>query len=381
MLRRRSPSPQHHEYIPLDPLQDGIDAVSVIQEQKPRSYLVFAIPLLLMLILILLISPSPPCSTGHCLKVSSRLSTSISTSTSPCSDFYNFTCNSWRRDHTIPSNKSVFNIFSVVSQQNELIVKEILENPESDQMTQNCHVFYSSCMSTDRNLNSLVDIITTDLSDLNNIQVYPYFKLVPVVNEKYPSTSILKLFQGGLLLPQEYYGDTNIMELYQQVVEYCFAEILPLLNKKGDYKEIAKRVVLFESTISNFTVSKQDLAGTQSSLTLDPKISYNLYKWNDLSSLAPFVDWNEYLKKTYPPSIYSSVLNDSSEIVIQVPSFLKSLSKLVQENNEITEFYIVWCVISKFSHALPFNLRDEINKLLVSVGADPKYFQINTLNA
>ena len=91
-----------------------------------------------------------------------------------------------------------------------------------------------------------------------------------------------------------------------------------------------------------------------------------------MHALVPFVDWNEYLRKTYPTAQYSSVINNTSDIVIQVPLFLKSLSNLVQRHSNTIEFYTIWCIVSKFAYALPSHLRNEINRLLVRIGAQPQ---------
>lgn len=76
-------------------------------------------------------SSSSPCLTPNCIHAASAILRAIDTTVDPCEDFYAYACNQWIRRNPIPDGKSMWGTFGALEQQNQLVLKNALERPES----------------------------------------------------------------------------------------------------------------------------------------------------------------------------------------------------------------------------------------------------------
>jgi putative endopeptidase len=183
------------------------------------------------------------------------------------------------------------------------------------------------------------------------------------------------LYLGGIFLPEMYYNDSSISDTYLDTLESVFGQVLPILFNKtlapGESKEIGKDVLAFETAIALFTAKKEDTSGSDagSLIHLDPEKTYNLFKWNELSETAPFLEWSDYRKYNFPSAEYSSFVNDTSKIVVQVPTFLANISLLHEKTpSQTVLYYLIWIVIATHSEALPETILSAIDKTSILVG-------------
>jgi endothelin-converting enzyme len=98
------------------------------------------------------------CLTSKCIILSASILASLDTSKDPCEDFYDFANGGWLKDHPLPAAKGRFGNFAALSQQNQQIIRGILESDfvPSDfdknydgKILGQLRGLYSSCMDED----------------------------------------------------------------------------------------------------------------------------------------------------------------------------------------------------------------------------------------
>ena len=90
------------------------------------------------------------CTHEHCRRVSEEILRSINDSVNPCDNFFEYSCGSWIRNHTIPKGRTQFSAITQLSLNNEKILMDALEKDEpTDSPTiKKVKNFYRSCLDT-----------------------------------------------------------------------------------------------------------------------------------------------------------------------------------------------------------------------------------------
>lgn len=74
----------------------------------------------------------------------------MDTTADPCSNFFQYACGTWNKKHVIPEDRSSISTFEVLADQQQLILKSLLEEPISRRDDQGATIkakkFYASCM-------------------------------------------------------------------------------------------------------------------------------------------------------------------------------------------------------------------------------------------
>lgn len=76
----------------------------------------------------------------------------------PCDDFYAYACNQWIKNNPIPDGKSMWGTFGKLEQQNQLVVKNVLERPMDtfkSEAEQKAKLYYKSCLDEDEVMEKL----------------------------------------------------------------------------------------------------------------------------------------------------------------------------------------------------------------------------------
>lgn len=116
-----------------------------------------AILLVMTMPLIVLCRPSGPsirnqhskvCTHNHCQRVSNEILRSLNQSVDPCDNFFEYSCGSWIKRHTIPKGRNQFSAITQLNNNNEKLLLESLEMDEpSDTPTiMKLKNFYRSCL-------------------------------------------------------------------------------------------------------------------------------------------------------------------------------------------------------------------------------------------
>lgn len=73
----------------------------------------------------------------------------MDTSADPCVNFFQYACGTWNKLHVIPEDRSSISTFEVLADQQQVILKGLLEEPVSEtdsKATIKAKMFYHSCM-------------------------------------------------------------------------------------------------------------------------------------------------------------------------------------------------------------------------------------------
>ena len=120
--------------------------------------------------------PETTCVTEGCINAAYHIFHSMNRSVHPCENFYEYACGGWVENNPIPESKSFWGVYSVLEEENERIVKQLLTGSSlTSEATQKAKTFYDACMdeSTINKVGSqpLLDIIN-GLGGWNVTQVW-----------------------------------------------------------------------------------------------------------------------------------------------------------------------------------------------------------------
>lgn len=134
------------------------------------------------------------CVTEGCINAAYHIFHSMNRSVDPCENFYEYACGGWVENNPIPESKSFWGVYSVLEEDNERIVKQLLTGSSlTSEATEKAKTFYDACMdeSTINKVGSqpLLDIIN-HLGGWNVTQVwnktqFDFAKLLQKVHRKY----------------------------------------------------------------------------------------------------------------------------------------------------------------------------------------------------
>lgn len=79
----------------------------------------------------------------------SSLLSAMNRSMDPCQNFFEYACGTWNQRHVIPEDRSSVSTFEVLADQQQMILKGLLEEartPDENEATRKAKAFYKSCM-------------------------------------------------------------------------------------------------------------------------------------------------------------------------------------------------------------------------------------------
>ncbi|CAG8565518.1 11336_t:CDS:10 [Funneliformis mosseae] len=219
-----------------------------------------------------------PCLTPDCVIIAAQIISDMDPTADPCDDFFQYSCGGWVQNNLIPEDKGQYSYFDSLYEDNQKLLKEILENnfesthkfepnlpPPSEVIDkQNFYKLqnlYQSCMNEslindfggepllpiiDRiiddfpvdskysllsNFGHLDEIesqgahshdplnLTNTLSRLSIFGIKPLFEFFVEADAKDPKNNVLYLSQSGLGLPsKEYYEEEEILLSYKEAM-------------------------------------------------------------------------------------------------------------------------------------------------------------------
>jgi endothelin-converting enzyme/putative endopeptidase len=289
-------------------------------------------------------------------------------STSPCVDFYQYACGTWRKNNPIPPERSSWGRFDELQERNRDVLHEILEaaltaSPARSTIESETGDFYAACMDQTAIDNKgaapieplLKEIaglqtkmaITDELAALQQRGIDAFFVLDSTQDAKDATQMIAEVDQGGLSLPdRDYYlkPDAKSAEIRAKFATH----VQKMFELLGDTPEAAaaksKVVMNIETDLSKGSL---DVVSRR-----DPNKVYHKYTVAQLISLDPGIDWQKFFGAMGLPGL--ATLN------VAFPPFMRQTeSAIVQNSLPDLKTYLSWHVLNSLAPMLSKPFVDE----------------------
>lgn len=283
----------------------------------------------------------------------------LDTTVSPCENFYQYSIGGWLKDNPVPSTESRWSSFNVVSDSNNLKLRNILDEfskgeHKKGSMKQQLGDFYATAL--DSNLCDQMGIKPLEaelkkidaidskaamvklLADHKAIGVNSLFGIYIGQDDKNSEQYITHLYQSGLGLPdRDYYlkDDTKSKEI-QESYKSHISKMLELAGME-DPNALSDEIYSIEHYLASKSMSRVDRR--------DPDKTYNKFSAEQLDEMSENVNWNDYFAMLG--------LSNVNEVIIGQPDFIKAADKAIDSIPMATwKHYLKWRMIDSYASSL-----------------------------
>ena len=287
----------------------------------------------------------------------------------PGDDFYKYANSKWIKNNPIPSNKTRWGSFIILSEETSLKLKSLLEtaaaNPSKSKVYQMVGDFYASAMDSAAIEKTGISPIQNELASINNINslkevidaittfrvkgiASPLFGFYVGQDSKNVNNYIPQLGQGGTTLPdRDYYlkndaRSANIRKEYKSYISDLFMLTGVDSNTARGYSE---DILNLEIKLANAQWSRVEMR--------DPQRLYNKYAIPDFASITPHLNWKEMFSQLL-------VTAGQDSIIVSNPKFMHFADSLLYATPISTwKTYLKWYVIK---NATPYLKNDFVQR-------------------
>ena len=307
----------------------------------------------------------PPSASGIDLKA-------MDATVSPCQNFYQYACATWRRNNPIPSDQSRWGRFDQLQENNLAIEREILEkaaSPGSNRtaVEQQIGDYYAACMDEPaieakgiqpvaailKEIDAIAskEDLVKEIGRLHDAGVRAFFNFNVRPDAKNAHEEIATVDQGGLGLPdREYYlkTDAKSVELRQQYEDHIRTMLGLLAHAQGasdaDADAKTRAVMAIETALAKASMDRV--------ARRNPDNTYHKMTVAELALLTPDFDWKRYISTVGIPQIES--LN------VAAPEFVKVLNTALRDTSMAAiKTYLTWHVLLQKADYLPHTFEAE----------------------
>jgi len=263
----------------------------------------------------------------------------MDSSAEACTDFFQYANGTWIKNNEIPTSQSNYGSFSILSDNNRDIVKDILDKASAGKHPAGSNAqlygdYYFACMdeaSIEKAgadplkpymamIDKIKDVksLSAELAALHNAGLPGIFNLGSSPDLKKSIVVYVSAGQGGLSLPnRNYYTDEDdkTKETRAKFVEYA-TEIFKLLKYYDESSAAyAKTVLDIQTRLAKASLSQTELR--------DPNVSYNKMPVADALKNIPNFPLGDYMK--------ARRITPGTEMNLAHPKFYKELNAMMTE--------------------------------------------------
>ncbi|KAF9987112.1 hypothetical protein BGZ75_001034 [Mortierella antarctica] len=365
------------------------------------------------------------CTLPQCVLTAAAIMQDMKKELDPCEDFSAYTCGGFLESAEIPPDKESFGYFHIVKEQNDRVVRSIVDSSSMDASKlgiqdkfgesnmKKLQDLYESCMDEDQiaslgrepvveeiqKLRELFPVedgsnpnapsaihqdsseavetsetapsasidttaLTMTLASFNKIGMESINAFGVSVDSKDPETYVLELDEGGIGLPsKEYYLDPKIMATYEKTIGQMLDIMLGEEKEMAAYTLLAKEQVPSKwAAVAKDVIAFETLLAAASTDMDDLNDSVKTYNPRTLEEI-----------QTLTPSIdwnllLQSVLpvgtNAPARIIVTSPTYQQNLEALLQKTSAKTlQNFFTWMVIRSLAGNLAPQYRQPLREL------------------
>lgn len=283
----------------------------------------------------------------------------------PQDDFFRYVNGTWLRDTEIPSDKSRYSMFSVLSDEVDKNLQSIIQDASKSQAAKGSNKqklgdMYRSFMDQERieqlglqpvqeELDSIAKI--ADLSDLASVMGELYrlgisqpFGFYVYPDAKNPQINGFWLYQSGLTLPdRDYYlKKEEKYQKYRADYKRYIEELLTLANYENSARA-ADRILALETRIAEKHISRTE--------SRDAEKNYNKRTIKEVKALLAGLDWDSYAQ---PLGI-----SDVDEAIVRNYPYFEALGEIMA-STDLNEWrdYLTFHLLDSAATSLPKSFVD-----------------------
>ncbi|XP_046444687.1 endothelin-converting enzyme 2-like isoform X1 [Daphnia pulex] len=324
------------------------------------------------------------CDTPACLRAAAQVIGSMENHTSPCTNFWNYACHSWLVSNPLPPWASKWSIREELAHRAHEEMRKLIETmphpTRVDSLSWKLKYFYESCTALEHIVvpeQKLIRVIDQmgGWGVLRSFSVYSwnfrmvlrrlhaeygvnaFFRVDVVAHPNFPDKSIVRISPDGLGLPDRNYyyrepdhaPDVPRRRLSQpgtiNTYKVFLKDAVQLLGATSlEATKFAEEVFHFEKRIAELTPNTEDI--------INPVKSIQILNVADLQRQSFSIPWLEILRAIYPTTVF----DDSTELLITSPDYLKDISSVVSSSDRSTlNNYLMWRLAHNY---LPYLSRE-----------------------
>ena len=288
----------------------------------------------------------------------------------PCTDFYQYTCGGWMKNNPIPNDQASWSVYGKLANENMqflwgILAEDAKVTAKRNATQQKIGDFFGACMdeaAVERQADTPLKGQLAEIEAIKNVrQLTPFLANIHLRSQSSgfmfgfgsdqdfgDATQVIAFITGGGLgLPdRDYYtDDTAKMKENREKYQQHVTAMLQLLGEPAEKAASdAKAVMQIETALAKATLTRVQKR--------DPYNLFHKMSVEDVSKLAPSIDWAEYLKIEGVPQVKT--------VNVTEPEFFKAVEKeLNAESIENWKAYLRWHLVSSRAPYLSSKFVDE----------------------